>query len=543
MRRGAVLERLEQEAELLGRLLGADAEDVEHAVLDVVAVDTHRAAAHLLAVADDVVGVGHGVLRILVELVDPVLGRHRERVVHGGPLGVADRHVVVVRIVGRLEQREVDDPRERELLRVQQARAGGELDAHGAQQQLGGLAGAGGEEHGVARLGAHGLHQAVALRFGQVLGDGSLELAVLGEGHVGEALGTALLGPFLPCVELAARRGGAALEQDRAHVRGLEHAERRVLEVLGELDERVAEAQVRLVGAVLVHGFLPGDARQRQLHLVAGGLPDGGDDLLGHGHDVLLVDVRHLHVELGELGLAVGAEVLVAVAAGQLVVALDAGDHEQLLEQLRGLRQRVPGAGHEAGRHDEVAGALRGGLDERRGLDLGEVHVLQGVASGLGHVGAQLEVVLHGRATQVEVTVLETHVLAGQLVLGLVLERGGHLERQGVGLGEHLDGLGDDLDLAGGEMFVLVALRAQADLADDLDDEFAAQRAGHVLVVDDDLHEAGGVAQIDEGDAAVVAATVDPTGESDLLTDQGLGDLGRMMCSVSRLAHASSFSS
>ena len=53
------------------------------------------------------------------------------------------------------------------------------------------------------------------------------------------------------------------------------------------------------------------------------------------------VDERHLDVDLGELGLAVGAQVLVAEAARDLVVALDAADHEQLLEELRRLRQRV----------------------------------------------------------------------------------------------------------------------------------------------------------------------------------------------------------
>ncbi len=42
---------------VLGFLL-ADAHDVEHAVLDVTAVDTDGAAADLVAVADDVVGVG-----------------------------------------------------------------------------------------------------------------------------------------------------------------------------------------------------------------------------------------------------------------------------------------------------------------------------------------------------------------------------------------------------------------------------------------------------------------------------------------------------
>ena len=56
---------------------------------------------------------------------------------------------------------------------------------------------------------------------------------------------------------------------------------------------------------------------------------------------VVLVDEAHLEVELGELGLAVAAQVLVAVAAGDLEVAVDAGDHQQLLELLRALRQGV----------------------------------------------------------------------------------------------------------------------------------------------------------------------------------------------------------
>ena len=163
------------------------------------------------------------------------------------------------------------------------------------------------------------------------------------------------------------------------------------------------------------------------------------------------------------------------------------------------------------------------------------------MAGGLGHVGAQLEVVLHGRTAKVEVTVLQSHVFAGQLVLGLVFERGGHLERQRIGLGEHIDGLDDDFDLAGGQMRVLVAVRAQTNLAGDLDDKLGAQRARHLLVVDDDLHQAGVVAQIDERHAAVIAATIDPTCERHLLTDECFGHLGGMMCSVSRLAHASSF--
>ena len=111
---------------------------------------------------------------------------------------------------------------------------------------------------------------------------------------------------------------------------------------------------------------------------------------------------------------------------------------------------------------------------------------------------------LHGRAAQVKVTVLQTHVLARQLVLGLILKSGGNLERQGVGLGEDLDGLGHNLDLAGGQMGVLVAIRAQAHFAGNLNHEFAAQRAGHILVVNDDLHETGRITKVDEGHATVI---------------------------------------
>jgi hypothetical protein len=58
-----------------------------------------------------------------------------------------------------------------------------------------------------------------------------------------------------------------------------------------------------------------------------------------------LTDERHLDVELGELGLAVGARILVAEAARDLHVAADAADHQDLLEDLRRLRQRVERAG------------------------------------------------------------------------------------------------------------------------------------------------------------------------------------------------------
>ena len=161
------------------------------------------------------------------------------------------------------------------------------------------------------------------------------------------------------------------------------------------------------------------------------------------------------------------------------------------------------------------------------------------MACGLRHLGTQLQIALHGRTTQIEITVLETNFLTRQLVLGLVLQSGGYLERQRIGLGKHLDAFGNDLDLAGGQMIVLIAVRTQADFAYNLNHKLGTQRTCHVLVINDNLHQTGIVAKIDEGHAAVVATTINPTGERHLLTDEFLGHFGCMMCSISRLAHAS----
>src|SRR5690606_33135470 len=91
-------------------------------------------------------------------------------------------------------------------------------------------------------------------------------------------------------------------------------------------------------------------------------------------------------------------EILVAVAAGELEVAFDPGDHQQLLEDLRRLRQCEEAPRSETRRDEEVARALRSGLDERRRFDLEEAALGEVIADepddlvpeadGLGRLGA-----------------------------------------------------------------------------------------------------------------------------------------------------------
>ncbi len=124
------------------------------------------------------------------------------------------------------------------------------------------------------------------------------------------------------------------------------------------------------------------------------------------------VEERRLDVELRELGLAVGAQVLVAEAAHDLVVAVEARHHQQLLEDLRRLRQREELAGLRAARHEVVARALGRGLGQHRRLDVDEAVPVEVFAHRARHRVAQAQALLHLVAAQVDVAVLEARLLA-----------------------------------------------------------------------------------------------------------------------------------
>ena len=93
-------------------------------------------------------------------------------------------------------------------------------------------------------------------------------------------------------------------------------------------------------------------------------------DQLGRGK-------RHLEVDLRELELPIGALILVAEAARELHVAVHARDHQDLLEDLRRLRQREELAGMHAAGHEEVARAFRRRLGQDRRLDFPEALLVE----------------------------------------------------------------------------------------------------------------------------------------------------------------------
>ena len=123
------------------------------------------------------------------------------------------------------------------------------------------------------------------------------------------------------------------------------------------------------------------------------------------------------------------------------------------------------------------------------------------------------------------------------------------LEGRGHGGVKHLELAHQDLDAAGGQLLVVLALGTLAHGAGDLDGPLGADGLGGVeggaagvLGVKGDLRHAVAVAQVDEDQAAVVAAVPDPAGERDGLADvlgaqlaTGVGVHGVSHSSSSRL--------
>ena len=528
VRRRAVFQRADQMAETALDFGLGQALDLEHPRLEFRVVDADAAAAEFGAVEHDVISLRAHVLGIAVEQRHVFRPGGRERMVH------ADQPAFVV----AFHQREIRHPCElehavRDHLGL---RAREQADAAQDGQHLLGLVGA--EEDQIAGLDVQCGLQAGLFGVGEEFDNGRFPGAVLLDADIGQAAEAAFLGQPRPVLlHHLDGRVGETLGVDGLHhaavfQRAGKHLELRALENAGEVDDLHAEAEVGLVAAVAVHGFAPGHARQRQRrHRMARGLHQAHDQAVDDGDDVFGGHERHLDVDLGEFRLAVGAQVLVAEAAGDLDVAVHAGHHQQLLVLLRGLREGEEHARAHAAGHEIVARAFRRALGQDRRFDLDELLLVEIVPGRLDQAVAQHERLLHRRPAQIEIAEFQAQVLAD--VLGVaVVQR----ERRRVGLVQHRDAGGAHLDAAGGDMAVDHVRRTLAHFARELHDEFTAAglrgipgRLG-ILGIEHALGQPVTVAQIDENQPAVVAHAVDPAAQFHLRARVGRPQLSACMC-------------
>ena len=510
MGRRAELEGVDQVAEALLGVLVGEAQGPEHGLLSLRDGDSDGAAAQLGAVEHDVIGLGPAVLLVGLQLI--------QIFVHGGGEGVVHGYIAVL-LLRELEHGELGDPQELEVPGIQNAQLLGALAPQGAQSGKDHLVlGVAHDEHQVAVLGVGALQNGAVLLLSEELLIGGDHLAVV-EAGPGQTLGLIGLDEVGQLVDLLPGEvGGVAVHVDEPHGAALghragEHAEAAVLHDVADVLDLKAEAQVGLVGAEAVHGFPPG-------HPQEGGLYVHVQDLFEHPlqealldlHHVVLVDEGHLQVDLGELRLAVGPQILVPEAAGDLHIAVKAGQHQQLLVLLGGLGQGIELAWMDAGGDQIVPGAFGGGFGQHGGLDLQKALLVEIVPGHLGHLVAGGDGMLHIRAAQVQIAVLQAEHVVG---LGVLHD----LKGRGLSLGQQPQFTDIDLNVASGDLVGLaLALPHQAGGGHDV---LRAQGGGlfkDVLggaVIKGQLHQTGAVPQIHKDQTAQVPLTLDPAAQGD----------------------------
>src|SRR5579862_6940609 len=299
-------------------------------------------------------------------------------------------------------------------------------------------------------------------------------------------------------------------------------------ETLAHVGER-GQTKVRLVDPVLPDGIVVIHARKGCLDLVASCLESRGEKAFNGFPDALGLRIGHLEIDLRELGLAVGAQVFVAEASDDLKILIKAGNHQDLFEELRRLRQSVEGSGLNTAWNKVVARALRRGAGHEGRFDFEKALGSKIVADGEGNFVTQFYVELHGIAAQVDVAILQAHLFVGQ---GSIARK----ERRVLGFVEDAEFIGDKFDLAGGDVLVDGIGVAQLDGTNDSDDVLVAQQFGFLvegsiaLAAEDDLGDARAVADVDEDDGAEVAAAVDPSHEHGLFAGIGGAESPAHMC-------------
>src|ERR1700730_12010386 len=286
----------------------------------------------------------------------------------------------------------------------------------------------------------------------------------------------------------------------------------------GELLNLETVAQVRLVDPVPQDGFRVRDAPDRCWHGDAQHLlPDMGEGPFDDIEDVVLADEGHLQVQLRELRLAIRSLILVAIAADDLEVAIHAGHHQQLLVELRRLRQGVDVPLLQPAGNEEVASALGCAPDQHWSLDLEKALGVEEVADRFGHPVPELQVPGHPRPAQVQVAIAKPHLLVDRAVF----VDGERWRQRAV---EDRHGTRVDLDLTRRQLLVFGPWWAPLDGALYVDHRFRSEltpdRVGlRVGGVELHLDDSTAIPQIDKDQATEVPPPVDPAVDVDVASN------------------------
>ena len=134
-------------------------------------------------------------------------------------------------------------------------------------------------------------------------------------------------------------------------------------------------------------------------------------------HNVIFIDETHFDIKLRKFGLPIGAQILVAKTAHDLVVTIEPGHHQQLFEDLRRLRQRKKLARVCAAWNDVVASPFGRCPRQHRRFHIDKTVAVEEVAHRPGDFVPQHQIRRHVVASQVEVAIFQAQFLASVFVV------------------------------------------------------------------------------------------------------------------------------
>ncbi len=507
MGRSAVLKGIHQKSELFLCPFFGEAQHGEHLLLQGAVVDTDRPATNFHAVDHHVIGIGPHCPRIRIEQGDILRFGRGERVMF---------REVAVQFLVLLQEGEVHHPEAFVVVFVSQSEARSHLQAQFGELFLCFLRLPRQHQDQVSRFGVALFGPLFQGLFVVELIHRRLECSVPVVAEVYESFGTNLW-PFHEVgqlVQLFARIGGTPFGTDGTHIfGGVEHHKVVPRGQLLHFGEGHPEARIRLVRPVEAHGIGVADAgKVRDLDSLYCFEEMLCEPFKGIQH-ILLFHERHFAVNLRELRLAVGPQVLVAKTLHDLEVSVETRYHQQLFEELGRLWQGVELALVHARGDNEVACPFGRGADQHRRLHLQESPLVEVSSSLERHPVTQLQVLAHHVASQVQVSVFHP-----QLVASVRFRFDG--EGRCLGCIQYSQFGDDDFDVAGRDVRILAGafLHGSRDLYHPLAAQFVSLFAKLVihLLVERQLCDAIAVSQVDERHAAHLPDFGYPAGQGHL---------------------------
>ena len=242
-----------------------------------------------------------------------------------------------VLLIGPLQKRELGNPYETVLVLVEQSHLLCQFQTKCAKNVPNNLVAVCCEEKKVSSLSVHGFDEGFHLLLCHKFGEGRFPASILMDCNVCKTFCTVTFRKLNELVDFLSRHCALSLcvnTADRTAVFkcALKYNELSIFYGPGNINQLHTETQVRFVGTETVHSLFPGHSLDRELYLNAEHLFEQVcQQSLIDIDNIIYINESKLHIDLGELRLTVGTQVLITETFYDLDITVIAGAHQKLL--------------------------------------------------------------------------------------------------------------------------------------------------------------------------------------------------------------------